>query len=59
MKFNINQPMNFYKDIRNNVYQILTKDKFYNVTREEWNYVLMNLSHWRGLDEPNTLRRDR
>lgn len=58
MEFDINQPLNFYKDIKNNVFQILTKDKTYNVTREEWNYVLTNLSHWRGLDEPDTLHRD-
>ena len=55
MQFDINQPMNFYKDMKNNIYQILAKDKTYHVTREEWNYVLTNLSHWRGLDEPNTL----
>ena len=58
MQFNINQPLNFYKDIQNNVYQILTKEKTYNVSHKEWNYVLTNLSHWRGLDEPNTLHRD-
>ena len=48
MKFDINQPMNFYKDVKNNIFQILTKDKTYNITREKWNYVLTNLSHWRG-----------
>ena len=58
MQFDINQPMNFYKDVNNHIFQILTKDKTYNVTREERNHVLMNLSHWRGLDEPNTLHRD-
>ena len=34
MKFDINQPLNFYKDIQNNVYQILTKDKTYNGVNE-------------------------
>ena len=57
MKFDVNQPLNFYKDMKNNIYQILTKDKTYHVTREEWNRVLTNISHWRGLDEPNTLHR--
>ena len=58
MKFDINQPMNFYKDVQNNIFQILTRDKTYNISRQEWNYVLTNLSHWRGLDEPNTVHRD-
>ena len=58
MQFDINQPLNFYKDMKNNVYQILTKDKTYNVTRQEWNYVLTNLSHWRGLDEPSAIHCD-
>ena len=58
MKFDVNQPLNFYKDMKNNIYQILTKDKTYTVTREEWNRVLTNLSHWRGLDESDTLHRD-
>lgn len=35
MEFDINQPMNFYKDVNNHIFQILTKDKTYNVTREE------------------------
>lgn len=34
MEFDINQPMNFYKDIQNNIYQILTKGKTYNVSRK-------------------------
>lgn len=58
MEFDINQPMNFYKDVKNNVFQILTKEKTYNISRQEWNYVLTNLSHWRGLDESDTLHRD-
>lgn len=58
MEFDINQPMNFYKDVKNNIFQILTKEKTYNVSRKEWNHVLMNLDHWRGLDEPSTLHRD-
>lgn len=58
MQFDINQPMNFYKDIQNNVYQIITKNKTYNISRQEWNHVLTNLSHWRGLDESDTLHRD-
>lgn len=59
MKFNINQPMNFYKDVKNNIFQILTREKTYNISRQEWNYVLTNLSHWRGLDESDTLHRNR
>ena len=35
MQFDINQPMNFYKDVNNNVYQILTKDKTYNISHQE------------------------
>lgn len=58
MKFDINQPMNFYKDVQNNIFQILTKDKTCNVTHEEWDTVLLNLDHWRSLDEPSTLHRD-
>lgn len=58
MKFDINQPMNFYKDVNNHIFQILTKEKTYNVSHEEWNYVLTNLSHWRGLDESSTLHRN-
>ena len=58
MEFDINQPMNFYKDVKNNVFKILTKDKTYNISRQEWNYVLTNLSHWRGLDESDTVHRD-
>lgn len=58
MKFNINQPMNFYKDVNNHIFQILTREKTYNVSHEEWNYVLMNISHWRGLDESDTLHCD-
>lgn len=58
MKFNINQPMNFYKDVKNNIFQILTKEKTYNVSRQEWNYTLTNLEHWRGLDESDTLHCD-
>lgn len=58
MKFDINQPMNFYKDVKNNIFQILTKEKTYNVSHEEWNYALTNLSHWRGLDESDTLHCD-
>lgn len=58
MKFNINQPMNFYKDVKNNIFQILTRDKTYNISRQEWNYVLPNLEHWRGLDESDTLHCD-
>ena len=58
MKFDINQPMNFYKDVKNNIFKILTKDKTYNISRQEWNYVLTNLSHWRGLDESDTVHRD-
>lgn len=58
MDFDINQPLNFYKDVKNNVYQILTKEKTYNISRQEWNYVLTNLSHWRGLDESDTVHRD-
>ena len=58
MQFDINQPMNFYKDVKNNVFKILTKDKTYNISRQEWNYVLTNLSHWRGLDESDTVHRD-
>lgn len=27
MKFDINQPMNFYKDVNNHIFQILTKEK--------------------------------
>lgn len=58
MKFDINQPMNFYKDVKNNIFQILTRKKTYNVSHEEWNYVLTNLEHWRGLDESDTLHCD-
>lgn len=58
MEFNINQPMNFYKDVKNNIFQILTRDKTYNISRQEWNYVLTHLEHWRGLDEPDTLHCD-
>ena len=58
MKFDINQPMNFYKDVNNNIFQILTKEKTYNISRQEWNYVLTNLEHWRGLDEPSTIHCD-
>ena len=58
MDFDINQPLNFYKDVKNNVYQILTKEKTYNISRQEWNYVLTNLEHWRGLDESSTIHRD-
>ena len=58
MEFDINQPLNFYKDVKNNVYQILTKEKTYNISRQEWNYVLTNLEHWRGLDESSTIHCD-
>ena len=58
MEFDINQPMNFYKDAKNNIFQILTRDKTYNISRQEWNYVLTNLSHWRGLDESDTVHCD-
>lgn len=58
MKFDINQPINFYKDTKNNIFQILTKEKTYNVTRKEWDTVLLNIDHWRGLDESSTLHRD-
>lgn len=57
MEFDIDQPMNFYKDVQNNIFQILTRSKTYNVSRKEWTYVLTNLSHWRGLDESNTIHR--
>ena len=57
MQFDINQPLNFYKDVKNNIFQILTKEKTYNVSRKEWNHILMNISHWRGLDESDTLHR--
>ena len=58
MEFDINQPMNFYKDVNNHIFQIITIDKTYNISRQEWNKVLTNLSHWRGLDESNTVHRD-
>lgn len=58
MEFNINQPMNFYKDVNNHIFQILTREKTYNVSHEEWNYVLTNLKHWRGLDESSTVHCD-
>ena len=59
MDFDINQPMNFYKDIKNNIFQILTREKTYNVSQQDWSYVLTNLEHWRGLDESSTLHRNR
>lgn len=58
MEFDINQPMNFYKDVNNHIFQILTKDKTYNVSHQDWSYVLTHLSHWRGLDESSTLHRN-
>lgn len=58
MEFDINQPMNFYKDVKNNIFQILTREKTYNVSHEEWNYVLTHLEHWRSLDESSTLHCD-
>lgn len=58
MEFDINQPMNFYKDAKNNIFQIITREKTYNISHQEWKHVLTNLEHWRGLDEPDTLHCD-